>query len=130
MVPVTAGSEQLTRAMQSLEAAFLLGLEGVTEVWLVRHADCYFEMSDRTDPPLSSIGRDQAARLAKRMERTEHAALYSSPYQRAIETAKAIGHDVQVDDRLAAMELEVNDDGALDLTAPLPTLMATMTSAL
>ena len=70
MVPVTDGSEQLTRAMQSLEAAFLIGLEGVTEIWLIRHADCYFEMSDRTDPPLSSIGRDQAARLAKRLERT------------------------------------------------------------
>src|SRR5260370_36520277 len=106
MVPVTAGSEQLTRAMQSLEAAFLLGLDGVTEVWLVRHADCYFEMSDRTDPPLSSIGRDQAVRLAKRLERTEHAAVYSSPYQRAIEAATAIGHDVQVADRLVGLEPE------------------------
>jgi len=28
--------------MRSLEGAFLLGLEGVTEIWLVRHADCYF----------------------------------------------------------------------------------------
>src|SRR5260370_13593276 len=90
--------------MQALEAGLVVGLEGVTEVWLVRHADCYFEMSDRTDPPLSSIGRDQAARLAKRLERTEHAAVYSSPYQRAIETAKAIGYDVQVDDRLVEME--------------------------
>src|SRR5258708_37166906 len=98
--------------MQSFEAAFLLALEGVTEICLVRHADCYFEMSDRTDPPLSSIGRDQAARLAKRLERTEHAAVYSSPYQRAIETAKAIGYDVQVDDRLVRMELEASDDGA------------------
>src|SRR5258706_1445288 len=105
MVPVTAGSEQLTRAMQSLEAASLLGLDGVTEVWLVRHADCYFEMSDRTDPPLSSIGRDQAARLAKRLDRTEHAAVYSSPYQRAIETAKAICHDGQADDRLVAIDI-------------------------
>src|SRR5258708_9631046 len=120
MVPVTAGSEQLTRAMQSLEAAFLLGLEGVTEVWLVRHADCYFEMSDRTDPPLSSIGRDQAARLAKRLERTEHAAVYSSPYQRAIETAKAIGYDVQVDDRLLQMALQANDHGPLPLHDPHP----------
>ena len=130
MVPVTAGSEQLTRAMQSLEAAFLLGLEGVTEIWLVRHADCYFEMSDRTDPPLSSIGRDQAARLAKRLERTEHAAVYSSPYQRAIETAKAIGYDVQVDDRLVEMELEVNDDGSLDLKEPLVDVLGRMTAAI
>src|SRR5260370_8203817 len=129
MVPVTAGSEQLSRAMQPLEAAFLLGLEGVTEVWLVRHADCYFEMSYRTVPPLSWIGCDEAARLAKRMERTEHAALYSSPYQRAIETAKAIGHDVQVDDRLVEMELEVNDDGSLDLKEPLQDVLGRMTAA-
>src|SRR5258708_8819156 len=99
MVPVTAGSEQLTRAMQSLEAAFLLGLEGVTEVWLVRHADCYFEMSDRTDPPLSSIGRDQAAPLPNPMERTGPAALYSTPYQRPIQTAKALCPYVPVDRR-------------------------------
>ena len=129
MVPVTDGSEQLVRAMQSLEAAFLIGVEGVTEVWLVRHADCYFEMTDRTDPPLSSIGRDQAARLAKRMQSVEHAAVYSSPYQRAIETAKAIGYDVQVDDRLVEMELEVNDDGSLDLKEPLGDVLGRMTAA-
>jgi probable phosphoglycerate mutase len=129
MVPVTDGSEQLSRAMRSLEGAFLLGLEGVTEIWLVRHADCYFEMSDRTDPPLSSIGRDQAGRLAKRLERTEHAAVYSSPYRRALETAKAIGHDVQVDDRLVEMALEVNDDGSLDLREPPADVLDRMTSA-
>src|SRR5258708_12348580 len=95
MVPVTAGSEQLTRAMQSLEAAFLLGLEGVTEVWLVRHADCYFEMSDRTDPPLSSIGRDQAARLAKRLERTEHAPVHPTPHHPPIETPKPTAYNLQ-----------------------------------
>jgi probable phosphoglycerate mutase len=129
MVPVTDGSEQLTRAMHSLEAAFLIGLEGVTEIWLIRHADCYFEMTDRTDPPLSSIGRDQAARLAKRMQGVEHAAVFSSPYQRAIETAKAIGYDVQVDDRLVEMALEVKDDGSLDLQEPPKDVLDRMRSA-
>jgi broad specificity phosphatase PhoE len=130
MVPVTAGSEQLTRAMQSLEAAFLIGVEGVTEIWLVRHADCYFEMTDRTDPPLSSLGRDQAARLARRMQGTERATVYSSPYQRAVETAKAIGYDVHVDDRLVEMELEVNDDGSLDLQEPPIDVVKRMTAAI
>src|SRR4029077_19877545 len=130
MVPVTDGSEQLVRAMQALEAAFLIGLEGVTEIWLIRHADCYFEMTDRTDPPLSSIGRDQAERLARRLQGVEHAAVYSSPYQRALETAKAIGYDVQVDDRLVEMELEVNDDGSLDLKEPLPDVLVRMTAAI
>jgi 2,3-bisphosphoglycerate-dependent phosphoglycerate mutase len=129
MVPVTAGSEQLTRAMQSLEAAFLIGVEGVTEVWLVRHADCYFEMTDHTDPPLSTLGRDQAARLAGRMGQVELAAVYSSPYRRAMETAKAISYDVHVDDRLVEMELEVNDDGSLDLQEPPSDVVERMTAA-
>ena len=129
MVPVTDGSEQLTRAMHSLEAAFLIGLEGVTEIWLIRHADCYFEMTDRTDPPLSSIGRDQAERLAKRLQGVEHAAVYSSPYQRALETAKAIGYDVRVDDRLVEMALEVNADGSLDLQEPPADVVKRMTAA-
>ena len=130
MVPVTDGSEQLVRAMRSLEAAFLIGLEGVTEIWLVRHADCYFEMTDRTDPPLSSIGRDQAERLAGRLQGVAHTAVYSSPYQRALETAGAIGHDVQVDDRLVEMELEVNDDGSLDLHEPPTEVVTRMTAAI
>jgi hypothetical protein len=46
MLPVTAGSEHLTRAMRALEAAFLIGVEGVTEVWLVRHGDCYDGMAE------------------------------------------------------------------------------------
>jgi broad specificity phosphatase PhoE len=129
MVPVTAGSEQLTRAMQHLEALFLIGVEGVTEVWLVRHADCYFEMTDSSDPPLSSIGRDQAERLATRMQGVEHAAVYSSPYQRAIETAKAIGYDVRVDDRLVEMALEVNDDGSLDFRELPADVVGRMTAA-
>src|SRR5262249_36781496 len=30
-----AGAERLTSAMKSLEAAFLIGVEGTTEIWLV-----------------------------------------------------------------------------------------------
>jgi 2,3-bisphosphoglycerate-dependent phosphoglycerate mutase len=114
MVPVTAGSEQLTRAMQSLEALFLIGVEGVTEIWLVRHADCYQGMTERIDAPLSALGREQAKRLAERARRAQPAAVYSSPLRRSVETAKAISDDVQVDRRLVEMELEVNDDGSLD----------------
>jgi 2,3-bisphosphoglycerate-dependent phosphoglycerate mutase len=130
MVPVTAGSEQLTRAMQNLEALFLIGVEGVTEIWLVRHADCYFEMTDTTDPPLSSIGRDQATRLAGRIGRVEVAAVYSSPYQRAMETAKAISYDVHVDDRLVEMALDVGDDGSLDFHEAPTDVVGRMTAAI
>src|SRR5438132_7125854 len=95
-----SGSEHLTRAMRSLEALFLIGVEGVTEIWLVRHADCYRDMVEVDDPPLSAVGRDQAQRLAQRVRRADPIAVYSSPYRRAMETAHAITDDVRVDQRL------------------------------
>jgi broad specificity phosphatase PhoE len=118
MLAVAAGSEQITRAMRALEAAFLIGVEGVTEVWLVRHADCYQGIVDITDPALSSLGREQAARLAKRIRRAQPTAVYASPFARAMETAKAIGSQVHVDDRLVEMKLVVNEDGSMDLHEP------------
>ena len=118
MLAVAAGSEQLTRAMRSLEAAFLIGVEGVTEIWLIRHGDCYEDLSDTVDPPLSKLGRDQAARLAERLRRKAPAAVYSSPYRRAMETAKALSGDVHVDERLVEVKLEVTEDGSLDLREP------------
>jgi probable phosphoglycerate mutase len=109
MLPVAAPSERLTEAMRSLEAAFLIGVEGVTEIWLVRHADCYENMSDGPDPPLSKLGRKQAERLAMRVRALKPAAIYSSPYRRALETARAISDDVRVDDRLVEMEMTLGD---------------------
>jgi 2,3-bisphosphoglycerate-dependent phosphoglycerate mutase len=113
-----SGSEQLTRAMQALEAAFLIGVDGVTEIWLVRHADCYQDLVETLDPSLSRLGREQSTRLAERVRRAQPAAVYSSPYRRAMETAKAISDDVHVDERLVEMALEVNEDGSLDLREP------------
>jgi probable phosphoglycerate mutase len=85
---MASGPGRMTEAMRSLEAAFLIGVEGVTEVWLVRHADCYEGMSEGADPPLSPLGRQQAELLAKRVRRLNVAAIYSSPYRRALETAR------------------------------------------
>src|SRR5579864_792143 len=107
MLAVAAGSEQLTRAMRTLEAAFLIGVEGVTEIWLVRHADVYDHLTEPEDPPLSAIGREQAARLAERVKRADPAAVYTSPYRRAVETARAITDDVTVDPRLVEVALEI-----------------------
>ena len=114
MLAVATGSEHLTRAMRSLEALFLIGVEGVTELWLVRHADCYRDMTEADDPPLSSLGRDQAQRLAERVRHAKPAAVYSSPYRRAMETARAITDDVRIDSRLIEMALEISKDGTLD----------------
>ena len=108
------GPERMTLAMRSLEASFLIGVEGVTEIWLVRHGDCYEDMSDGADPPLSALGRKQAEQLAQRVARLKRAAVYSSPYRRALETARAISDDVHVDERLIEMDMELGDEGELD----------------
>src|SRR5216683_335828 len=52
--------------------------------------------------------------LRRRVRRLNVAAIYSSPYRRALETARTIADDVHVDDRLIEMEMELGDDGALD----------------
>ena len=87
--------------MRSLEQAYLIGVEGVTEVWLVRHADVYEALDDLRDPALSSRGREQARRLAERVRRVGVTAVYTSPHRRALETARAIAEDVRIDPRLA-----------------------------
>src|SRR5438034_1567406 len=115
MLAVTAGSEQVRRAMQALEAAFLIGVEGVTEIWLVRHADCYQDMEEAEDPPLSALGRAQAQRLAERVKRAGPAAVYASPFRRALETARAITDEIKVDPRLVEMPLDISEDGTLEL---------------
>jgi 2,3-bisphosphoglycerate-dependent phosphoglycerate mutase len=111
--PPATGSEQLMRAMRSLEAIFLIGVEGVTEISLVRHADCYRDMTDVVDPALSALGREQARRLAERLNRRKPAAVYSSPLRRATETAHAITDDFTIDARLVEMALQISEDGAL-----------------
>ncbi len=115
MLAVVTGAESLTRAMRSLEAAFLIGVEGVTEVWLVRHADAYDEVNDAADPGLSVRGRGQAQRLAERVKRSNPAAVYASPYRRAQETARFITDDIVTDQRLVEVDLVVGEDGSLDL---------------
>jgi probable phosphoglycerate mutase len=120
----------MTRAIQSLEAAFLRGVDGVTEIWLVRHADCYEDMSEGEDPPLSPLGRKQAELLAKRVQRLKPAAVYSSPYRRALETARAIADDVRVDDRLVEMEMALGDDGEFQLKELPDTVIERMSAAL
>jgi len=43
--------------MRRVEQAFLFGVPGTTEAWLIRHGDCYQDMAETADPPLSSLGR-------------------------------------------------------------------------
>jgi probable phosphoglycerate mutase len=78
----------------------LIGVEGVTEVWLVRHADVYDQREVVPDPPLSPLGRHQVARLAQRLKSVDIDAVYSSPLRRALQTAAALRDRVETDPRL------------------------------
>jgi 2,3-bisphosphoglycerate-dependent phosphoglycerate mutase len=98
---LTDPADDITRAMHSLERAYLIGVDGVTEVWLVRHADVYETLDDLDDPGLSPRGREQARRLAERVRLVGVTAVYASPQRRALETAQALAQDVRVDPRLA-----------------------------
>ena len=130
MLAVAAGAERMTQAMRSLEAAFLIGVEGVTEIWLIRHGDCYEGMAEGIDPPLSPTGRRQAEQLAGRVRKVGATAIYSSPHRRAVETARIIGEEVREDPRLVEIELELAEDGSLDFKESATSVVERMRSAI
>jgi broad specificity phosphatase PhoE len=120
--------EALATAMRSIEAAFLVGVPGATEVWLVRHGDCYENLGRQEDPPLSEQGRGQARRLAERLKRLRYDAVYSSPLRRALETARAITPDVRVDERLVEVHTEL-DNGHIEVAEQPAQVLARMKAA-
>jgi probable phosphoglycerate mutase len=87
--------------MRSLQRAYLIGVEGVTEIWLVRHGDVYDQLEEVPDPPLSPLGRQQAQRLGQRLKPLGIDAVISSPHRRAFQTAAALSDRVATDPRLA-----------------------------
>src|SRR5689334_13838242 len=76
--------------------------------YFVRHGETEWNaqgrLCGRTDVALSANGRRQAGLLADRFRPMAIDALYSSPLQRALETARcigrAVGHEPVVDGRL------------------------------
>ena len=120
----------MTRAMRSIEAAFLVGVEGTTEVWLVRHGDCYEGMGEAPDPPLSPLGREQAAKLAVRIKKLGPVKVYASPYRRAQETARAITDDIITEPRLVEMAMELGSEGELDFKESAETTAARVKAAI
>jgi broad specificity phosphatase PhoE len=79
--------------------------------YFLRHGEAEWNAAGRfcgsTDVPLSDVGRRQARLLALRLQPIPVDALYSSPLQRAWETAcligKAVGCEPAVDQRLAEL---------------------------
>ncbi|HXM58156.1 MAG TPA: histidine phosphatase family protein [Candidatus Dormibacteraeota bacterium] len=125
--------QALASAMRSIEAAFLVDgrgatLEGATEVWLVRHGDCYEGITGE-DPSLSAQGIEQARRLAARMRKLRVDAVYASPLRRALETAGAITDDVRVDERLVEVHTEL-EDGHVQPSEQPDAVLARMRAAL
>ena len=92
--------QQVARAARServpgvFDQAFLTDVEGVTEIFLVRHAqpDINFEgvVGDSIDPPLTEYGRMQAKLAGEALSLKPFDAIFSSPMKRAMETAQAI----------------------------------------
>lgn len=62
----------------------------MTDIWLVRHGEAAAAFDQNTDPPLSDLGREQAAVSAHSLSRCvpDDAQLLSSPKLRAIQTGE------------------------------------------
>ena len=117
--------------MRALEAAYLIDVPGHTQVWLVRHGDCYEGMVDGDpDPSLSPLGISQAARLAARLNEIHPDAIYSSPARRALQTAQAISADVRVDRRLLEIPLELGDGHEFSFTEKPESVTERMTAVI
>jgi broad specificity phosphatase PhoE len=108
-VPESARS---ARVPGVFDQAFLTDVEGVTEIYFVRHAqpDINFEgvVGDSIDPPLTEHGRMQARLVGEALSTVEFSVIYSSPMKRAMETADAIvGHHKGMEKRIVADLAEV-----------------------
>jgi 2,3-bisphosphoglycerate-dependent phosphoglycerate mutase len=108
--------QALAQAMRAIERAYLIGVPGATEVWLVRHGDCYEGITQvDQDPPLSPTGREQARRLGERLKRLQVDRVYASPLRRAQETARAIRDDFEIDARLVEVATDLSG-GRVEVT--------------
>jgi probable phosphoglycerate mutase len=131
------------RALDRLHDRFLVGVDGVAEVWLIRHGDAYAELvsldDSNIDPPLSEIGRTEASKLARRLKSAGISAVWSSQIQRARETAQAaaaaIGIEVRVDERLREVkthwgdvETDEPEGGYIPFVEPIAEVVARMDS--
>ena len=104
------------------DEAFLTGVEGVTEVLLIRHAQQQWDpqgvAADWVDPPLSDHGRQQARLLVQALSTLRIDAIFASPLKRAVETAEAVAaqHELGIEYVKDLREVEVFRDVPPDQT--------------
>lgn len=116
-------SAAFLRMLEQLHERHLVGVQGVREVWLVRHADAYTGLEELgrgvLDPPLTPAGREQAARLAMRLAYLPIDQVWSSDLRRAVETAEAVarphGLEVRTDRRLREVVTHWDEGGQTEL---------------
>lgn len=119
-------SAAFLRMLEEMHERNLVGVEGVREVWLVRHGDAYTEMEGLgegvLDPPLTRLGREQSARLSRRLAEVPIDAIWASDLRRAVETGRAVarphGLSVRTDERLREVRTYWDEGGAVGLNAP------------
>ncbi|MCA9824591.1 MAG: histidine phosphatase family protein [Dehalococcoidia bacterium] len=88
------------------DRAFLTGVEGVTEVYLVRHGEQHVpdwtnaKREETYDPPLSTRGREQARLVGEALSIERIDRVYSSTMERARHTGREIArhHRLEVEE--------------------------------
>lgn len=77
---------------------------GIVELWLVRHGETTRSVARRvagwSDPPLTPLGRREAAALAERLRPVEFDSVWASDLVRALETARLAWGEPVPDRRL------------------------------
>ena len=102
-----------------LFARYLLGVPGVKEIWLIRHAQAEDGLAD---PGLSAVGASQAERLAERLRPVRFDAIVSSDLARSRETAAVLaqgrGLEPRADPRLREVRTHWDEGRTHRLEAP------------
>lgn len=109
----------------------LLLNKGAVRLYLIRHGQSGGNVARQEgrlaeyDPPLTSVGVEQARRLGERMAAYGVDVIYSSPLQRAYDTGLAIaritGHEIRIVDDLQEINEPLKEGGGPpDPNEPLP----------
>jgi probable phosphoglycerate mutase len=74
------------------------------EIWLVRHGETTYNAARRIagwcDPPLTDLGRKQAAAVGPKLEGADFESVWSSDLQRAVETSRLAWGEAVPDPRI------------------------------